>query len=453
MTNQKIPKEILKINNMFKSNGFALHLVGGCVRDMLLGEVPHDYDMCTDAKPDDMIRMCKENGLKYADIGIAHGTISIIMNNEWYEITTYRIDGEYSDNRHPDQVSFTNSLEEDLSRRDFTINAMAMTPDTKELIDPFGGRIALFDKKLIAVGDADKRIEEDALRMLRAIRFAIRYELSVDEKLKRAIHENVYQINYVSKERITDEFRKLFSYGKPVFEFFKEFRDLIEILIPDISPCVGFWQNNKYHKHNVYGHMLAVVDLCKTTKFEIKMAALLHDIGKPKAYDTDEEGNGHFYGHPKISKEICEKLLKQYFRLTADEKERILLLVEHHDMEIAETKKSVKRVLNKYGEDFMRDWLILKQADMDDHVYPNDKMLHTVSGIETIMNDIIESSAAFSLKDLAVNGNDLMCELNIKPGKEVGMILNRLLSDVMDEALENNKHQLLKRAKELYAAT
>lgn len=445
-----IPKEVKVISEMFYKRGFELYLVGGCVRDLLMYDTPHDWDMCTNATPEQMKQICKEESLFYNTIGEKHGTIVFFLNGGKYEITTYRVDGNYSDGRHPDEVIFTSSLEEDLSRRDFTMNAIAMSPETAELIDPFGGLDDIQNTRLVAVGNADERIKEDSLRMLRAIRFVIKYNMSMDEELSNSIHANIDLINNVSKERITEEFRKIFAAGRPITPNFLWFSDLITAIIPELKPCVGFKQNNKYHKHDVYEHMLSVVDLCKSNKFEIKMAALLHDIGKPDSYVEDDEGYGHFYGHPEVSANIVVGLLDTRFRLTKEETKRILELVEFHDKDIAKTVKSVRKALNQHGEDYMRDWFILKQADMDDHVYPDDKHINNVAPLVSIMDYILKENMAFSLKDLHITGNIIMQALRLKPGKMVGIILNKLLEEVVDGQLENTGEVLVARAKEIF---
>lgn len=440
---KRIPNAVFDIARAFNTKGFELYLVGGCVRDMALGETPHDWDMCTNATTDEILSVCKDNHYVAILTGIAHGTITIHIGDENYEVTTYRIDGDYSDGRRPDSVQFTTSLHEDLARRDFTINAMAMDPLTFHVVDDFNGVEHLKNHKLVAVGNADARLSEDALRMLRAIRFAIKYHMDMDVELQKAIHDHVSMISHVSKERITDEFRKMFATGQPVKRYFMEFRDLIGTIIPDMKPCFDFNQNNRYHIHDVYEHILYVVDYCKSNRFEIKMAALLHDIGKPDCYVTDEEGFGHFYGHPPVSHDMSVHVLNNDFRVSTAEKERILELVRYHDMTVADTVKSVRRALSNHGEDFMRDWLILTQADRDDHVYPDGKYKSSVEDLIPIMEHILESDMAFSVKDLNIDGNDLMKEFRLKPGKIIGEILNVLLDAVLEEKVDNEKFLLL----------
>ena len=249
----------------------------------------------------------------------------------------------------------------------------------------------------------------------------------------------------ISKERITDEFRKIFSYNKPVFNTFREYATIIKKIIPEIEPCIGFEQNNPYHHHDVYLHMLSVTDLCNTTDFCINMAALLHEIGKPNTYTQDEEGFGHFHGHPKKSLEITEKVLKNDFRITNKEYDKICQLVELHDMTFPASEKAVKRNINKYGHEFIEDWCVLKKADRNDHMFPNGKDVRwypQVEEIKKIYDDILLNEPCCTLKDLQINGNDLI-SLGIPKGKEIGIILNDVLNKVIDDELYNEKEILV----------
>lgn len=455
MKNLEIPKEVLDLYKLFTSNNYELYVVGGCVRDSIMGKEIHDWDMCTDATPLEMIELFKKNNILYYTKGIEFGTIVAVLNWVDYEITTYREDSTYSDGRRPDEVSYVRDIRTDLSRRDFTINAIAMNPSTKELVDPFNGEDAIKERRLECVGKAIDRFNEDGLRLLRAIRFAVKYELEIEEKTKEAMHKSLSKLDRVAKERLTEEFRKLFKANKPIRDIFMEFSDIISYIIPEIKPCIGFNQNNKYHKHDVYEHMLWVTDLADTDKFEIKMASLLHDIGKPKSYVEDEEGQGHFYGHPLESKKICEVLLERRFRLTNEEEDLILKLVENHDEYIANTKKSVKKFLVKNGENFLKDWYILKKADFDDHIFPNGKenlvgWLTDISFIKKLEEEILAEEACLKVTDLKINGRDIMTLLNIKPSKEVGLILNKLLDMVVEEEIENNRVELEEKVKEIW---
>lgn len=443
----RVPFAVKELNKMFTERGHELYLVGGCVRDYLMGKEPHDYDMCTSAFPTETIETLTANGISYTAKGIAFGTVVAVIDGEEYEITTYRENALYKDKRHPDSVSFVRDINSDLSRRDFTINAMAMNITTGEIVDPFNGKKDLENKIIKSVRDPYLRFDEDGLRILRAMRFAIKFGFEIEEETKQAMHENVMDLEFVSKERVTEEFRKTLTLNKPISSIFSEFNDIVSYLIPEIKECVGFNQNNKYHKHDVYEHMLAVVDLADTNKFEIKMAALLHDIGKPKSYVVGEDGYGHFYGHPLVSKEICVDLLKNDFRLTREETALILNLVEFHDEYIASTKKSVKKFIAKHGKDFLDDWFILKNADFNDHIIDKSNVPSNwytdISIIKEFERQLEEEENCFSLKDLAINGNDVKEVLGLKEGKEVGKALNRLFEMVINEEVENTKAALL----------
>ena len=442
----KLPSAVKELNKMFTDREHELYLVGGCVRDYLMNKEPHDYDMCTSALPTETIETLTANGISYTAKGIAFGTVVAIIEGKENEITTYREDMAYEDKRHPDGVSYVRDINSDLGRRDFTINAMAMNITTGEVVDPYDGKKDLENKVIRSVRDPYLRFDEDGLRILRAMRFAVKFGFSIEEETKKAMHENVMDFEYVSKERVTEEFRKTLTLNKPISSIFMEFNDIVSYLIPEIKECVGFNQNNKYHKHDVYEHLLAVTDLADTNKFEIKMAALLHDIGKPKSYALGEDGYGHFYGHPAVSKEMCVDLLKKDFRLTREETDLILNLVEFHDEYIAATKKSVKKFIAKHGKDFLDDWYVLKEADFNDHILgdnPPSNWYTDISIVKEFERQLEEEENCFSLKDLAVNGNDVKEVLGLKQGKEVGKALNKLFEMVLNEEVENTKDALI----------
>lgn len=426
--------------------GFEAYFVGGCVRDLIMGLIPHDFDICTNATPEQVMTVLEFCNKKFIETGLKHGTLTAVYGDDFYEITTYRSDGEYKNHRSPESVTFEASIDADLARRDFTINAMAYDPISDDFIDLYGGKSDIENKVIRAVGAPSKRFDEDGLRILRALRFAIRYEFAIEEKTAEAMLSLKRLLSCISKERITAELEKMLTCGKPIAPLFTQFADVVGEIIPELRSCFGFNQNNKYHRHNVYEHMLAVVDLCKSNKFEIKLAALLHDIGKPRAYVVGDDGWGHFYGHPEICYEMAVEFLPKRLRLSADQERLVLELIRYHDMNIALTPKSVRRALSNHGEAFMRDWLILKQADMDDHIYPvaNSKYISSVAPIKNIMEEILASAACFSLKDLAVGGKDIMEHFSLTPSPKIGEILKALLSAVIDEEVENEKSALLK---------
>ena len=451
LLNNKEYNSAIKLSELFHKNGYELYLVGGCVRDMLMGKVPNDFDMCTNAKPNEIIDLLYANNIRLYSPGLKFGTIIAVVDKFEFEITTYRSESQYCDGRHPEDIKFVLTIDEDLSRRDFTINAIVFNTVSKELIDLFNGQRDIKNNIIRTVGNADDRFSEDALRIIRALRFAVRYGFSIEENTLNAMRKNIELLDKVSRERVTSELEKIFSYNKPVRELFTACDFIIKQIFPEIAKCIGFKQHNKYHTHTVYEHMLYVVDYCNTDKFEIKIAALLHDIGKPDTFERDMEGQGHFYGHPAISKEICEKMLLERLRLTTEQYNRVLELVEYHDFALTATKQSVKRALNKFGEDFLYDWFILKQADMDDHIYPNKnhQYIIDINGIKSIMQELKEEDACFKIKDLKIDGNDIMKELGLKPGKQVGKILQSLLEEVIDEKIINDHEVLITRAKEL----
>ena len=446
-----IPDDVIKLIKMLNDNGYEAYLVGGCVRDMLMGTVPHDWDMCTNATPEEIKETMKLNNVYNFDSGIKHGTITAVLNKENYEITTYRSETGYSDGRHPDKVDFVKDIHEDLKRRDLTINALAYNPVSGELIDDYFGKCDLNMRVIKCVGDARDRFTEDSLRILRALRFAIKYQWRIDDDTAKAMHELKDELNKISKERITQELEKMLTCGKPIKHYFIEFSDIISVIIPEIKACINFDQNNKYHSHDVYEHMLYVTDYCDTTDFTIKLAALLHDIGKPDTYVTDDEGHGHFYGHPKVSRDITEEVLRKDLRCSTEQMESILKLVEFHDMDIAKTKASVKRALNKLGETLLRKWFILKEADKLDHIHLEDWKNDTdLDKVKETLEAVIESMDCFKITDLAIDGNYLIRELGLKPGKKIGYILKELLEKVInDETLDNTVETLDKIAREL----
>ncbi len=436
-------------------HGFEAFFVGGFVRDTLMHRENKDIDITTNALPSDVQSLFKS----HIDTGLAHGTVSVRTNkdSEFFEVTTFRIDGKYDDGRHPNDVVFTPSLEEDLARRDFTINAIAFNPITEEFIDPFEGRKDLEKGIIRCVGDAKARFMEDPLRVLRAMRFAIKFGFVIDEDTKQAMHDREVLNRLdecISKERITDELRKMLECGKPIHDVFMEFSDILTVIIPEIKPCINAPHNNKWHKHDIFEHILFVVDTCKTTKFEIKLAALLHDIGKPacRIHDVDCD---HFNGHPQVSVDLARHIFAHELVLSTREKELVLGLIDKHDIQINPEHKAIKRFLASTSEDFVRDWLILKEADLMDHQAApgrEDKWNDTLSRFElfkTNLELVVAENNALKVTDLAVNGKDIIDLLKIKPGPVIGKVLNGLFEAVLDEKVPNDRDALLELAKTL----
>lgn len=421
------------------------YVVGGCVRDNLLGKEPKDWDICTSATPDEVKDVMHRMGVRTIDTGLKHGTVTADMGpSGQYEITTFRCDGVYSDGRHPDSVEFTESIYKDLARRDFTINAMAY--NGAGLIDPFHGLNDLKAGVIRCVGNADDRFQEDALRILRALRFASVYGLRIEDQTAKAIHRNAQRLDLIAKERINSELCKILL-GTNVLNVLLEFSDVITTIIPELAPCVGFEQNNKYHQYTVYEHIAHAVANYTGSDLSVKVALLLHDIGKPCCYTEDHNG-GHFYGHGVYSHDIAEVVLD---RLRFDTKTRneVLCLVLDHDAVIEPTPKTVRRWLNRLGSRQFGQLLDVRMADILAHAEgTQESRIEKCIAIGAIMAEIIEQEQCFKLKDLAVNGRDVM-GFGVGQGKAVGSILNKLLSEVMDGSIQNDRRALLTRIGEI----
>lgn len=441
-----LPEDVKKIFNIFDREWTPIYLVGGCVRDMLLGTTPKDYDFTVETPPENIENILRLYHIPFNAMSAKYGTIVARIGNEEYEITSTRKEADYVDNRHPEEVIFGVSIEEDLKRRDFTINAMAM--DSKgNIIDSFDGN-KCFDMEnhlIKTVGNPETRFKEDPLRIMRALRFSITKGFQLDAATQKAMVDCKDMLNNISKERITAELRKILTAGVDIQPYFasSDMMKIIKVIIPELGPCMHFEQHNKYHHQDVYNHILSVVDNCKTDKFEVKLAALLHDIGKPQTYVTDAEGCGHFYGHAKVSRDIAETVIDERLSLTAREKDLVLALVEHHDMEVHVTEKCARRMLNKFDRDFLSDFCILRQADRDDHVNldPNRPLVNLNNFMATV-DEEIKKNTAVKVSDLAVRGNDLMDTFHIS-GPIVGQTLKALLDAVMDEKVTNAKDTLL----------
>ncbi len=441
-----LPEDVKKIFNIFDREWTPIYLVGGCVRDMLLGTTPKDYDFTVETPPENIENILRLYHIPFNAMSAKYGTIVARIGNEEYEITSTRKEADYVDNRHPEEVIFGVSIEEDLKRRDFTINAMAM--DSKgNIIDSFDGNkcFDLENHLIKTVGNPETRFKEDPLRIMRALRFSITKGFQLDAATQKAMVDCKDMLNNISKERITAELRKILTAGVDIQPYFanSDMMKIIKVIIPELGPCMHFEQHNKYHHQDVYNHILSVVDNCKTDKFEVKLAALLHDIGKPQTYVTDAEGWGHFYGHAKVSRDIAETVIDERLSLTAREKDHVLALVEHHDMEVHVTEKCARRMLNKFDRDFLSDFCILRQADRDDHVNldPNRPLVNLNDFMATV-DEEIKKNTAVKVSDLAVRGNDLMDTFHIS-GPTVGQTLKALLDAVMDEKVTNDKDALL----------
>lgn len=410
------------------------YVVGGCVRDSLLGREPKDWDICTSATPTEMKEHFGRLGIQTIDTGLKHGTITVKLGDgELYEVTTFRVDGDYSDNRHPNSVEFVDSIYKDLARRDFTINAMAY--NSAGLIDPYHGRQDLEDGTIRCVGNPDDRFNEDALRILRAMRFASTYGFTIEENTSQSIHRNKELLKNISAERIQSELCKMLC-GKGVLDVLLEYSDVIAVIIPEMKPCIGFDQNNRYHQYTVYEHIAHAVANYTGTDISVKVALLLHDIGKPLCYSEDENG-GHFHGHAVPSRDIAEVVVDR-LRFDNKTKEEVLDLVLYHDMtSIAATPKAVRRWLNKIGERRFSQLLDIRMADIHAHAEgTQESRIDRCIALGAIMSEILEKEQCFSMKDLAIKGKDILL-LGVPEGKLIGEILRHILDMVINGELEN----------------
>lgn len=438
MSDIHIPQGAQIIIHTLQQAGYDAYVVGGCVRDSLLGVEPKDWDVCTSASPSQILySFCDK---RVIETGLKHGTVTIVMDDGQYEVTTFRVDGEYSDNRHPDSVRFVTNVAEDLARRDFTINAMAYNHNG--LIDPFGGNEDLERGVISCVGNPDDRFGEDALRILRAMRFASVYGFSIAEETARSIHQNKDRLMNIAAERIQSELCKMLA-GKGILNILLEYSDVMTTIIPELKPCIGFDQNNRFHEFTIYDHIAHAVANYDATDPVVNVSLLLHDIGKPCCYTEDHNG-GHFYGHGVFSHDLAEKVLT---RLRFDNKSRddILELVLYHDAVIEPTPKTVRRWLNKVGEKQFMRLLDIRMADILAHRKDTqESRIDRCIALGMMASEIIEQNQCFKLKDLVIDGYDIMNLCDVKEGKDVGRILNEVLDAVISGNLENERPAIIK---------
>lgn len=436
-----IPSYAKTALTLLKKNGYTAYCVGGCVRDYIMGNSANDYDITTSALPEKAKEIFAD--YKNFDQGIKHGTLSVLIEGNVLEITTYRIDGKYKDNRHPEAVIFSDRIEDDLSRRDFTVNAIACDL-SGNYIDPFGGFGDIENKIIRCVGKPTDRFKEDALRILRAIRFSSVLDFKIEENTAIAIHECKDLLCNISKERIYSEFVKLLS-GVNVRSVLSEYSDVISVFIPEIIPCIGFDQKNKYHCYNVYEHICASVEAIAPTPI-LRQTMFFHDIGKPKCFFEDENG-GHFHNHNKVSAEISHNVLKA-LKASNNTVKQVEILVYHHDAMRCFTKKSIRRLIAKIGEENVRLLFSIERADASAQAPEiTGQRMELSMKREKIFNEILNEKPCFSIKSLEINGNDLKT-LDID-GIQIGTVLKKLFEEVLDNTLENKHEELIKRAKEI----
>lgn len=430
-----LPEDVRKIIHTIEKAGFEAYAVGGCIRDSLLSRVPDDWDITTSAKPEQIKALFRRT----IDTGIAHGTVTVMQNHVGYEVTTYRIDGEYEDSRHPKEVIFTGSLKEDLRRRDFTINALAYN-DRTGLVDGFHGLEDMERRLLCAVGNPRERFEEDALRMMRAVRFSAQLDYEIEDETKKAIRVLSGNLARISAERIQTELVKLVKSPHP-----EKMRDLYEmgitaVVMPEFDAVMETTQNNPHHKYTVGEHTIHGMMAIEADK-DLRLAMLFHDFGKALCKTTDENGIDHFHGHAVLSEELCKKILRR-LKFDNDTIRLVSTLVLYHDYRMEAEKKYVRRAVNRIGETAFPLLLQVQQADLDAQSdYQREEKQKRLDQVKAFYREIVEEGECVGLQTLAVKGGDLMA-WGMKPGKEIGTMLARLLEAVLENPQNNEKERL-----------
>lgn len=441
----EIPKEVDNIIKKLEENGHEAYAVGGCVRDSVLGRIPSDWDITTSAKPEQVKKIFPRT----IDTGILHGTVTVMINRVGYEVTTYRIDGEYKDARHPESVSFTTSLEEDLKRRDFTINAMAYN-HRKGLVDIFGGMEDIQKGQIRCVGNPKERFSEDALRMLRGIRFMAQLNFSMEEATYHGIQELAPTIEKVSAERIQVELVKLLVSHHPEMIRMVYTSGLSKYILPELDVMMETQQNCKHHCYSVGEHTIKALTFVPADKV-MRLSILLHDVGKPAHKTTDENGKDHFHGHPKTSGIMARKILRR-LRFDNETINRVTVLVTYHDERPQGTEKSIRKAIVKMGPLAFPDIFEIKRADvLAQSEYHREEKLKQIQDFKEGYEKIIENQQCISMKQLLINGKDLQ-QMGVKQGPVLGKILKELFQEVVEDPSRNEKEYLKVRAKELMEA-
>ncbi len=479
----------LEVLRRLNNAGYEAYFVGGCVRDSLMPGIvgkagadmrktagSMDIDVTTDASPEQVKDVFAD--MRTVDTGIKHGTVTVVLPPEkddgggsrslgsddvvgmekmaerqagndglTVEVTTYRTEAGYSDGRHPDRVEFTRSLTEDLKRRDFTVNAMAMDADGT-VIDPFDGRRDLEDGILRAVGEPDERFREDGLRIMRALRFSSVLGFTIEKRTEDALFRNRQMLAKLSVERIFGEFKKLVT-GKNAGDVLRRYIDVLGVVFPELLAMKGFQQHNEYHRYDVLEHCVRAMEAVRTVpenRLHMKMAALFHDVGKPLTYSQEDNGRGHFFGHASKGAEVTARIMER-FRADRALSERVVTLVRYHDLIFQEDEGLLKKWMRRFTPEVLFEILEIKRADNLATGNMGEPLKAKFSRIASMMDEIIRQGQCFSLKSLAVDGNDLM-ELGVKQGPEVGRILERLLTAVVEEEVPNDRERLLELARE-----
>lgn len=433
----QLPEKVNTIIQTLQEHGYEAYTVGGCVRDSLLGREPGDWDITTSASPDET----KKLFARTVDTGIEHGTVTVLLGKEGFEVTTYRIDGKYEDSRHPTEVIFTRNLREDLLRRDFTINAMAYN-DTEGIVDIFGGMDDLKRKIIRCVGNARERFGEDALRIMRGVRFAAQLGFSLEKETKEAMTELAPTLEKISAERIQTELVKLLVSDSP--ELIREAYHLgiTAVILPEFDEMMRTGQETKYHRYDVGEHTVQAVCNVPPDKV-LRLTMLLHDVAKPEMKTVDADGTAHFKGHDIRGEQKAKEILRR-LKFDNDTIYKVTKLVRWHDYRMPAEKKNVRKAMSKISAELFPMYLLVKRADILAHsMYRREEELENLSGLQKCYEEIVADHECVSLKQLAVTGTDLI-GIGMKPGKQIGEVLNELLRIVLEYPEFNNKEHLLR---------
>lgn len=443
-----LPENISRALDMLESAGHEAWVVGGCVRDSLMGIIPHDYDITTSALPAETEQVFA--GYRLIETGLKHGTVTVLADGSPIEITTYRVDGEYRDSRRPERVTFTRNIRDDVSRRDFTMNGIAYNPK-QGYFDEFGGAEDIKAGVIRCIGKPEKRFREDALRILRGLRFSASLGFEIEENTARAMHDTRELLNKISAERVFSELCGLLTgrnSHRNIFRVLTEFRDIAAVIIPEFRECTGFVQHSRFHCFDVYEHCVmsaqkaAEISSGSECRLPLTLAMLLHDIGKPQRFTLGEDGEGHFYGHAAVSADIAEDILRR-LKCSNALRERVCTIVRYHDVPLSDTDKSVRRLLRKYGLETVRDICLAHICD-DSAKTPEcagrcGEWCAVLSRAEALA-----PSCCLTLKDLAVDGKALSGLM--EPSPEMGKALKFLLDEVINGNFPNEREFLLKEA-------
>ncbi len=437
----KLPATVKMVLDSLQAKGYEAYAVGGCVRDSILGRMPQDWDITTSATPEQV----KQIFPRTIDTGIQHGTVTVLIGGSQHEVTTYRVDGKYSDGRHPESVTFTASLEEDLRRRDFTINAMAYNEQTG-LVDLYGGMVDLQRKRIRCVGDAEQRFSEDALRIMRAVRFSAQLHFSIEQKTIDGIRLLAPTLRKISAERVCMELTKLITSDHPEYLQTAYETGITAVVFPEFDRMMETPQNNPHHRYSVGEHTLAAMQACDAERV-LRFTMLLHDVGKPECRTTDESGVDHFYRHAQIGADLAGKIMRR-LKMDNDTIHLVKLLIMYHDARIEPTEKSVRRLLNKVGKENFPLLMQVQTADTKaQSKWRQEEKLQRIAMVTETAQRILEEGQCVSLSELAVNGKDLI-NAGVPKGPQIGQLLQLALDRVLENPAANSKEILLQYIRE-----